>query len=379
MDSGTVTEQRQVDTAALSRRIECDVVVIGGGGSGLAAAVEASSLGRSVILIEKNEKLGGSTVWSMGSLTANSSPQQLRKGILDSPDDHFDDMTKFRELSGRIRRSPSPVPNNLEFRRILVDNVSDTVRWLMSMGVDFFGPLPESPHRKPRMLIVLPNPGAYIYHLANAARKNGVDIRTSVRARRLNIEKGRAVGVICDTADGPLELRARGGIVLTTGDFAANSEMKAKYVSQEMAGARATNPTSTGDGHQMVLDIGGRVEVTGLHSSGIRFQPPPPKWISAIPPYRSLTKFMKWAMQNLPGWLVRPFVISFMTTVTVPSTYLFKEGGILINKLGERFTDELKNPSDNPIPVLAGQPDELGYILMDGKIADKFSRWPYYV
>jgi succinate dehydrogenase/fumarate reductase flavoprotein subunit len=68
-----------------------------------------------------------------------------------------------------------------------------------------------------------------------------------------------------------------------------------------------------------------------------------------------------------------------MTTVTVPSTYMYKSGAILINKRGERFTDELKNPSDQPIPVLAGQPDELAYVLLDAKIAKKFSKWPYYV
>lgn len=376
--SGSVGSKANM-AAGTVRIVETDVVVIGGGGSGLAAAIEAGSYKRSVILIEKNEKLGGSTAWSMGSLTANCSPLQLQKGILDSPDDHFDDMTRFRELSGRIRRSVRPVPNNLEFRRMMVDNVGETVRWLMSMGIEFYGPLPEPPHRKPRMLIVLPNPAAYIYHMERAARKVGVDIRTNVRAKRLVVEDGRAAGVVCDTPEGPVEFRARGGIVVTTGDFAANREMKAQHISPEMASTQATNPTATGDGHQMILDIGGRIVDTGLHSSGIRFQPPPPKWITKLPPHRLFTKFMKWSMEYLPDWLVRPFVISFMTTVTVPSTYMFKSGAILINKRGERFTDELKNPSDNPTPVLAGQPDEIGYLLLDQKIAEKFSRWPFYV
>ena len=38
-----------------------DVVVVGGGGTGLAAAIEARALGRSVVLLEKNPALGGST------------------------------------------------------------------------------------------------------------------------------------------------------------------------------------------------------------------------------------------------------------------------------------------------------------------------------
>jgi succinate dehydrogenase/fumarate reductase flavoprotein subunit len=47
-----------------------DVVVIGGGGSGLAAASEAARLGAQVLLIEKNAQLGGSTAWSVGSVSA---------------------------------------------------------------------------------------------------------------------------------------------------------------------------------------------------------------------------------------------------------------------------------------------------------------------
>ena len=45
-----------------------DVVVVGGGGAGLAAAIEARASGCSVVLLEKNERLGGSTAWSIGSI-----------------------------------------------------------------------------------------------------------------------------------------------------------------------------------------------------------------------------------------------------------------------------------------------------------------------
>ena len=51
-----------------------DVVVVGGGGAGLAAAIEARASGCSVVLLEKNERLGGSTAWSIGSITATGTP-----------------------------------------------------------------------------------------------------------------------------------------------------------------------------------------------------------------------------------------------------------------------------------------------------------------
>ena len=61
-----------LDTKDASNAFTTDVVVIGGGGSGLAAAIEAATLGRRVVLLEKAPQLGGSTRWSIGSITATN-------------------------------------------------------------------------------------------------------------------------------------------------------------------------------------------------------------------------------------------------------------------------------------------------------------------
>ncbi|MGH6919736.1 MAG: FAD-dependent oxidoreductase, partial [Geminicoccaceae bacterium] len=77
------------------REVAADVVVVGGGGAGPAAAIEARALGCDVVLMEKNSELGGSTAWSIGSITATGTPHQRRRGIEDSPDAHFADMALF--------------------------------------------------------------------------------------------------------------------------------------------------------------------------------------------------------------------------------------------------------------------------------------------
>lgn len=88
-----------------------DVVVIGGGGSGLAAAIEARAQGASVLLLEKNDELGGSTAWSIGSVTSSGTPHQRRQGIDDNPHDHWADMPGFAgDLAER---------DNHDLRRIL--------------------------------------------------------------------------------------------------------------------------------------------------------------------------------------------------------------------------------------------------------------------
>jgi succinate dehydrogenase/fumarate reductase flavoprotein subunit len=352
---------------AATPAVEADVVVVGGGGSGLAAAIEAASLGRRVVLLEKHTHLGGTTGRSIGSVTATNTPHQLRKSILDSPDHHLEDLNLFNAAAG--------APDNEALKRILVDNAPETFRWLMSMGIEFYGPMIELPHRKPRMHNVLPNSGAYIYHLERRARALGVDIRTSAHVSRLLREESRVVGVGCDTSNGPMSFRAGGGVVLACGDYSASVPFREKYISSEMAAVQPINPTNTGDGHEMVLGLGGRVINGHLSLSGIRFQPPTSSLVAKIPPYRFITRFMNIALERLPGWLLRPFIMSFLTTVLVPSPKLFRNGAVLINRNGERFTDELE-PLAGP---LSRQPGQCAYILLDGDLAQKFSAWPNYV
>lgn len=348
-------------------KITADVVVVGGGGSGLAAAIEAASLGRSVILVEKAEKLGGTTAFSVGSITATNTPQQLRRGILDSPQAHFEDLKKFNAAAG--------LPDNDNLCRLLVENVPDTVRWLMSMGVEFHGPVNELPHRKPRMHVVLPNSRSYIFHLARRARSLGVQIRTSVRASNFLMHNGRVVGIRCETVDGALEVHARGGVVLCSGDYAASEEKREQFLGAQLRTAIPVNINNTGDGHDMVEALGGKILNRQHYLGGIRFQAPPPKWIHNLPPNRLLTRCMRFMLENLPGVIVRPFIMSFLTGILVPSPKLLQSGAILVNRKGERFGDELEKPG----PRIAQQPDKLAYIAFDAKLAAKFSGWPNYV
>ncbi|PWB60436.1 MAG: hypothetical protein C3F17_14470, partial [Bradyrhizobiaceae bacterium] len=153
--------------AAPAARESYDVVVVGGGGAGLAAAIEARRLARRVLLVEKNAALGGSTAWSIGSVTASRTPHQRRKGIEDDPESHWRDMAGFN--------GPLDNRDNPALRRVLAEAMPETFQWLLDQGVRFYGPMPEPPHSKPRMHNVLPNSRAFITHLARAARRAGVE------------------------------------------------------------------------------------------------------------------------------------------------------------------------------------------------------------
>jgi len=356
----------------MTRHHTYDVVVVGGGGSGLAAAIEAASLGRKVVLLEKNDFVGGSTIRSIGSISASNTPHQLKLGIKDSPQDHFEDLGKIS-----VSKMKDGDVDNLELRRILVHNVGDTFRWLMSMGLEFLGPNPEPPHRKPRMHNVLPNSKAYGYHLEKRARALGVDIRLERRARRFIIEKERVEGVECETKSGQVEQYvSRGGVILASGDYSANPEIRKLFGNPKMTYIRPTNPTNTGDGHEMVMKLGGEVINGHMMLNRLRFVAPTRRrLVQMIPPWRFFTRIVNLSMQHLPGWLLRPFLMSFLTTVLGVTTELAKCGAIMVNKKGERFCDEL----GNPVYDLVDQEDQTTYFIFDQDIAKKFSEFPYFI
>ena len=347
-----------------------DVLVIGGGGAGLAAALEAAQLGRKVILLEKNPETGGSTSWSVGSVTATCTPHQRRAGIADSADAHFEDLGKH---AGAL--APR---DNLRLRRMLADNTTEMLDWLMSLGVVFVGPEEEPPHRVARMHNVVPNSRSFAYHLTRHCRRAGVDIRLNTTTKRIVIEDGRAVGVTATLSDGSEhQFRGLQGIVLASGDYSAAPDLKEKLASPDVAPVDAVNPTATGDGHRMALAIGATV-VNGDIVRGpiMRFiAPTRPNLLQKLPPTRWIANCIAWSANHMPQWILRPFLMSFLTTAVSPSVDLYREGGILVNNRGERFTNELDKPNKDT----ARQPDRVAWIVFDQAVAAKFSAWPYYI
>jgi succinate dehydrogenase/fumarate reductase flavoprotein subunit len=344
-----------------------DVVIIGGGGSGLAAAVSAAEAGGRVLLLEKAAKLGGTTSLSVGSVTASCTRLQRKAGIVDHPDEHFEDMPKFAaDLADR---------DNTELRRILVDQVPDTVEWLLAKGVRFIGPMPEAPHRKPRMHNVLPNSRAYIFYLERACRKLGVEIRTASPVNRLMTEGGRVIGVQATLAGQQREICTRKGVILACGDFSASSKLKAIH-RQETAEIDAINPLSTGDAFHLSEGLGAVIRNGDLMLSQLRFvAPPTTSWIFKIPPVRPFTAMMRFVMDYGPSALLRPLILSFVTTFLAPEATIFREGAVLVNRRGERFIEETKSPH----LALSRQPGKEGYIVFDRRLARQFSAWPFFI
>ncbi len=346
-----------------------DVVVVGAGGAGLAAAIEAHAAGASVVLLEKNPKPGGSTSWSIGSISATQTPHQRARGIVDNPADHWADMPGFAgDLAGR---------DNDALRRVLCDEVPAAFQWLLDSGVRFMGPMPEPPHRHPRMHNVLPNSRSFIYHLERRARREGVEIVCNAQVRELLRNDGRVDGVEAEADGVRKRFRARGGLILAAGDFTNSPEHKARFMGPQEALVEGVNPTATGDGQRMAEAVGARI-VNGDLALGpeLRFIAPAKETlVRRLPPWRALASFMAWALEHLPPALLRPFMMKFLTTALAPSPTLFEQGAVLVNQRGERFGDEL----DRPAWRVPEQPGKQAWIVIDAKLARQFSAWPHFV
>lgn len=346
-----------------------DVIVVGAGASGLAAAIEAARAGAQVLVLEKNAEPGGSSRLSVGSINAAGSSLQRRAGIVDTPDEHFADMDHF---TGAFAAK-----ENLALRRILVDNAADTLEWMMSLGLRFYGPTADPPHRHPRMHNVLPNSRAYPFFMGRAARAAGAELRMNAPVHELlRAGDGGVRGVRATLEGREVEIEARMGVILAAGDYSNGTELKAAY-RPELAAIPAINPTATGDGHRMGEAFGAQV-VNGevIYGPGLRFcAPPRPTLVSRLPPSRALGSLMALALRVLPAAVFRPFIMSFMTASLGPEASLLRAGAILVNRDGERFTDE-KQPAGLAI---SRQPQGRAWLVFDERVARMFSAPPHYV
>ncbi|MEU1980353.1 FAD-dependent oxidoreductase [Nocardia sp. NPDC019395] len=202
---------------------EFDVIVIGGGGAGLAAAVSAAQDGASVLLFESERELGGSTQLSAGLFTAAGTSVQRALGIEDSPEkffQHYMDLNQWVLRPGLIHT--------------FCENAGPTLEWLIGLGLEVPAAVSGNAHQ-PGLTRAgvedvwrghVPKDQGYglVQVLAGAGRAHGVEVVLGTRVERLLVDAGRVTGVV---ADG-IEVRA-GAVVVASGGFARDPGFVDRY------------------------------------------------------------------------------------------------------------------------------------------------------
>ena len=228
----------------------CDIVVVGAGGAGLTAAVEAASHGDlQIIVLEKQGILGGNTNYSTGGINAAGTEAQQALGINDSPDLFYDDTMR----GGKYQNIPSLV-------RSLVDNAAPTVAWLSSLGADLSdvglmgGSSVKRTHRPKGGTAI----GAHLMKvLEEASSKANIEIRTSNKVTGLLTSNGTVTGVSVENADGTTYRLQAKAVVIATGGFGANLKMVTSYQPWLAGFATLNHPGATGDAFAWIETVGG--------------------------------------------------------------------------------------------------------------------------
>ncbi|MFC1526553.1 FAD-dependent oxidoreductase [Candidatus Latescibacterota bacterium] len=349
-----------------------DVIVMGGGGSGLAAAVSAAEGDASVLLLEKEPQLGGTTGIAVGSFTANCTGFQAHAGIDDDLEHHSEDAGKFAAPEIEAH-------NNGELRHFFLSHAAETLEWLTSMGLRFHGPSPEPPNRVPRMHNVVPGAKAYIAVLQARLLGLGGTVLCSAPVVDLVMEGGRVVGVVAEVGGGRREFGADRGVVLAAGDYTNSPELISRFKGEEYREIEGINPDSKGDGHVLAERAGAKlVNMSVTYGPEIRFVSPAGRTFQQLLPSRGpIATLMGKVMPLVPKFIMSAMVRRLLVTWQHPENGLFDEGAVLVNKLGERFCDETVSPEREI--AIARQPDKICYIVLDQQLVEQYSEWPHFV
>lgn len=226
--------------------VTTDVLIVGSGAAGTAAAIEARRSGASVLVIEKMGSLGGSSIISRGALAVPRSPMQRAMGIDDSPE-HFADDLMSSAYCGHPGRIECLALEALPTFEWLTNEIG--VRWVMdAVGSEIEQSVPRS--------AIVAGDGAAALMMPLLDRARTLDAEFEVNEKLLHLitretYDGVAVtgAVVENTRTGLRRcINVRRGVVLAAGGFAADAPFRQRYNQRlsEHVGT-ATQPGSTSE------------------------------------------------------------------------------------------------------------------------------------
>ena len=320
------------------RNLTVDVAIIGSGGAGLAAAIEARRVGASVAIIEQSETLGGASIVSGGGCFIVGTPLQESYGIHDTPDEAFEDWVKWGQGSA-----------DEEWARFYIEHsLHDLYFWAEGLGIKWVELWFMEGNRALRWHRPENNGLGLTTKLIEAVHRLGVrEILTSTVATQILIQRDRVCGLMATQGDGRerIEIRSK-SLIVATGGFAGNADMilevrpdLKRFRIMEGGGVGAT-----GAGHKLIREIGGYL----THMHQIWF------YVYATPDYRDSRDKRGLVVRGIPGY-------------------------IWINQQGRRFHDESLCGGASGSPALMSQDPPNAWAVIDASMAAGMQVYdPYY-
>nr|WP_072513860.1 FAD-dependent oxidoreductase [Ndongobacter massiliensis] len=292
--------KHKIGTDIAFNTVESDVVVVGAGGAGLAAAIAAAEQGKTVTLIEKNGSMGGDTL--VCGAIYNTPDQELQKAVtmtdpvkatLEAALSEEPINEEHKALQDEVRAQWEQYKadgrtdlfdskewyalqtwingdkvGNLDLVKVLCYNSFDEYQWIRAMGMEFSdkiaqgaGSLWQRTHTS-----TLPMGTGFMATYSAQLDKyaDKIQILLETTATELLTEEQKVVGVkVKDNhSEAEYEVKAKDGVILASGGFGANSEMVQKYNTSgkwaDLSKVATTNrfSCSQGDGIAMALTAG---------------------------------------------------------------------------------------------------------------------------
>lgn len=293
-----------------------DIVIIGAGGAGMAAAISAKDAGANVAIFEKMPIAGGNTSKSSAGMNASETKFQKEEGIDDSNDLFYEETL----LGGKSTNDP-------ELLRFLVDNSEDAIDWLDSMGITLSnitttgGMSVNRTHRPADGSAV----GGYLVNgLYNNIVEREIPLFVNSDVTEIVQTDGQVSGIKVLIEGDLKEVQAK-AVIIATGGFGANMEMVTN-LKPELEGYVSTNQAgSTGDGIAMAQALGAAV----VDMAEIQIHP---------------------SVEQSSSYLITEAVRG--------------EGAILVNQQGERFVNELLT-RDVVSAAINNLSEQYAYVVFD--------------
>ena len=292
---------------------EAEIVVVGYGGAGASAAIEAHDKGATVLIIDKSSVAGGTTAISGGIIAGAGTSLQKAGGISDSPEE----MYRYFRACGQGLDDP-------DMTRVLSENSGPNIEWLIGMGMEFKYLYLSGAEDYPEYAAVTPakprghsvgGGGAFFKVLKDACDRRGINCLYETGLKEIvTSPEGEVAGVRVESSGRTQYIKAGKAVVLACGGYANNQEMLKQYSFDKGYRARYTGSVShTGDGIRAGQMLGADLRCMGQ--------------IGVIPsvqrPEQKIARIL-----HTPG----------------DPKYIRTDGGhyavIVVNKKGKRFTNE---------------------------------------